>query len=259
MIFAERGEELRKSAGQNGLSMVFAAGKRPSVDDVVRLLASPDMAGAAAHVSYRPPDDADGWLELLVSGLTFDLSGLRPGKPTAMPPHAHNFGLGPEQGKAGLEAIGLVPGRHIASGFAMIPVVQAMTTLAAHIALPLGAEAVCWHPAASWMEPQYFSRVTLNWLSGGAFPALGLTAVGPSPEGGVHSEGLAFFAGQELQVDGRADEPVAETAKLAVRFIDYIVNNGPFRQDLAFDGPGGERLRLESSRFGRLVTIRRGA
>jgi len=138
----------------------------------------------------------------------------------------------------------------------MIPVVQAMLGLAGHIALPLAVEAVCWHPAQSWMEPQYFSRVALGWLSGGPFPALGLTALDHTPEG-VRSHGLAFFAGQELLVRRGAGEGPADTAKLAVRFIDFVIANGPFRRATELQGPEGESLRVVPAAFGKLVTIER--
>ncbi|MCB2064368.1 MAG: hypothetical protein KDE25_13165 [Novosphingobium sp.] len=244
-------------ASQPGLSLLFAKGKRPSVNDVERLLAASEIAGAAAHVSYRPPDDNEGLLELLVSGLTFDLCGLAPAEGLALLEPAHRFGLEAGGHDGELEAITLLPGHHLSGGAAMIPVVQAMLGLAGHIALPLAVEAVCWHPARTWMEPQYFSRVALGWLSGGPFPALGLTAL-EHTSGGVSSEGLAFFAGQELSVLRREGESPADTAKLAVRFIDYIVANGPFRREIEFEGPDGENLRVTTSDFGKLAVVGRG-
>jgi hypothetical protein len=166
------------------------------------------------------------------------------------------FGLSERDFGEELEAITLLPGIHLTGGHAMIPVVQAMLGLAGHVALPLDVVAVCWHPAQSWMEPQYFSRVALGWLSGGPFPALGLTALAHTVDG-VRSEGLTFFSGQELLVRRRADESPADTAKLAVRFIDYVVANGPFRRELEFQGPDGELLRVVPGDFGKLATVER--
>jgi len=244
-------------ASQAGLSLLFAKGKRPSADEIERLLEAAEIAGAAAHVSYRPPDDSEGLLELLVSGLTFDLIGLAPALALAPPPCAHRFGLEADCDKGNFEAITLLPGHHLSGGAAAIPVVQAMLGLAGHIALPLAVEAVCWHASRTWMEPQYFSRVALGWLSGGPFPALGLTALEHSSES-VRSEGLAFFAGQELTVMRRDGESPADTAKLAVRFIDYIVANGPFRREIEFEGPDGESLRVGPDSLGKKVIVGRG-
>jgi hypothetical protein len=243
-------------ATQAGLSLLFAEGKRPSADDVERLLDAVEVAGAAAHVSYRPPDDRDGMLELLVSGLTFDLVGLAPGAALPAPPSAHRFGLSEHDLGERLEAITILPGQHLSGGHAMIPVVQAALGLAGHIALPLDARAVCWNPAQSWMDPQYFARVALGWLSGGPFPALGLTALDHTPEG-VLSHGLTFFSGQELLVGRRDGESPADTAKLAVRFIDHVVSNGPFRRAVEFQGADGELLRVVPGEFGKLARVER--
>jgi hypothetical protein len=243
-------------ANQAGLSLLFAKGKRPSADDIARLLESSDIAGAAAHVSYRPPNDREGLLELLVSGLTFDLVGLSPASALSPPPRDHLFGLSDRDLDDDLEAITLLPGLHLSGGHAMIPVVQAMLGLAGHIALPLDVVAVCWHPAGSWMEPQYFSRVALGWLSGGPFPALGLTALAHTADG-VCSEGLTFFSGQELLVGRRGGESPAETAKLAVRFIDHVVASGPFRREVELQGPDGELLRVVPGDYGKQAKVER--
>ncbi len=216
------------------------------------------MAAAAAAVSFRPQDDAEGLIELLVSGLTFDLRGLAPGAAMPVPIERHRYGTISENPEQALEAITLVPAQHIASGFAMIPVVQAMVGLAAHIALPLGAQAVCWHPAATWMEPQYYSRKVLDWFSGGAFPSFGLTALQEN-SAGFRSEGLEFFSGQELQIDSLVGEPKRGVAKLAMRLIERVVCEGPFTSDSAFDGPDGGRFLVVLSDAGRLATIKRRA
>lgn len=251
-----REETLDKIPSQAGLSLLFASGMRPSAGDIERLLASAELAAAATSVSFRPGDDAEGMVELLVSGLTFDLWGLSPAAATPVPPERYRYGTIAEHLKLGLEAITLVPSQHIASGFAMIPIVQAMARLAAHIALPLGAEAVCWHPAETWMEPQYYSRIALNWLSGGPFPALGLTALQENPEG-FRTEGLGFLVGQELQVDGSSGESQRENARLAMRLIDSVVCEGRFTADGMAEGPDGERLQVKIGDSGRLATVRR--
>jgi hypothetical protein len=251
-----KGNSLGMDASQAGLSLLFAKGRRPSADDIERLLEASEVAGAAAHVSYRPPDDREGLLELLVSGLTFDLVGLAGGKALPAPARQHLFGLSGSESFGELEAITLLPGHHLTGGHAMIPVIQAMLGLAGHIALPLDVAAVCWHPSQSWMEPQYFSRVALGWLSGGPFPALGLTALEHTAQG-VQSVGLAFFSGQEILMERREGETPADTAKLAVRFIDYIVANGPFRRELEFSGADGEVLRVVPSDFGKNVKVER--
>jgi len=233
---------------------LFATGKRPSADDIARLLSSSDMDGAAAHISYRPEPD-EGWVELLATGLTFDLTGLAPASAAPMPPIAYHFGVSDGVDPAAFEAITLLPGPHIASRIMMQPVARAMVGLAASIALPLAVEGVCWHSAQSLMEPQYFSRAAMNWLSGGAFPALGLTAIEHNDDGSVTSVGLTHFTGQEIQVESRVGEATADTVKLAVRTIDYMVRHGRLDAPKELEGPEGERLLAEPSQSRRHVWI----
>lgn len=109
------------------------------------------------------------------------------------------------------------------------------------------------------MEPGYFARIALNWLSGGAFPALGLTAVSQTDEGSVVSHGLAYFTGQELVVEPLKNESPADTVKLAVRLIDYFVRYGPIDKPQPLEGPTGERLLAEPVEGGRQVWIWRDA
>lgn len=252
------GGDLEPLQGKAGVSLLFAVGTRPTTSDIERLLTAPAQAGHAARISHRPPDD-HGWLELLASGLTYDMRGLAPGCAAPIPPVGDVYGLPRDIHKFEFEAISLAPGAHIAAGGALLPVVRILMGLAANLALELPITAVCWNPAGSWMEPRYFSRIVVNWLSGGAFPALGLTCLRNRPDGVVESAGLAFFTGQELLVPRRAGEPGPETVKLAGRIIDHLVRYGPLDRSDIFSGPGGEQLRLEPSSDGRRVMAKRSA
>ena len=251
------GEALPEVAG---LSLLFAAGTRPSAADVERLFSAPvaGAGGTVTRISSRRGAQ-EGWLELLASGLTFDLHGLAEGEACPVPPASHYFGLPRLEADLQLEAITLVPGPHIGGGGAMVPVVKAMAVVASELALKLRPRAVCWHPAASWMDPDYFARIIAAWRGGGAFPALGMCAVERKPDGGVESQGLAFFVGHELRVEPRPGEPAAETVKLAVRMIDHLVRHGPIRAREALTGPGGEALLAEPASGGRFVRLWRDA
>jgi hypothetical protein len=245
------GEALPQAAG---LSLLFAAGTRPSASDIERLLS----AKMSARVSslHRM---GEGLLELLASGLTFDLQGLAEGPACPFPPASHFFGLSPKDADPQLEAITLLPGPHLAGGGAMLPVVRAMAVLAGELAVDLQPRAVCWHPAASWMASDYFSRVAAAWQGGGAFPALGLCGVDRKPDGAVETIGLAYFVGHELRVEPGIGESAAETVKLAVRMIDHLTRHGPIRQREVLTGPSGEALFFEPMAGGRFVRMWRDA
>lgn len=249
---------LKSAPGASGLSLLFAIGTRPTASDIERLLTLADQSGQGARISHRPPDD-HGWLELLASGLTYDVGGLAPGSAAPTPPVGQVFGVPSDIEKFEFEPISLKPGAHIASGGAQLPVVRVLLGLVANLALELPVTAVCWNPAGVWMEPKYFNRIVLAWLSGGLFPALGLTRLCAGPDGVVESAGLAFFTGQELSVNPGAGEREPETVRLAVRIVDFLVRQGPLDRPASFTGLTGEALLLEPSPDGGRVVVARGA
>ena len=252
------GGDLEPLRSMAGMTLLFAAGSRPTAREVERVLADPLVSGRGAQVGHRPRDD-QGWLELLASGLTFDLRGLAPAGPAANPAVAHVYGLPPDIEKFVFEAALLVPGAHIAAGGALLPVVRTLVGLAAGLALELPVAAVCWNPASVWMEPRYFSRIALNWLAGGAFPALGLTGLRVRPEGDMESEGLAYFIGQEVHLRLGAGVPKAEATKIAVRVIDHLMRHGPLDRPEGFAGPKDQPLTIAPSPDGRRVLVERPA
>ncbi|MET0589488.1 MAG: hypothetical protein ABWZ75_13290 [Novosphingobium sp.] len=253
-----RGRHLVSERAEGVLSLLYAAGERPTADDVARLLDEPvDGGGQGARISHRP-DESEGWVELLASGLTFDLSGLAPAPAKRPAPSAHVFGLSADVNGPALEAVLLTPGEHTVPGAAMLPIVRVMCGLGARLASLGSVKAICWNPARSWMEPAYFKRIVASWLGGGAFPALGLAALSRTPDGALQSYGLAFFTGQEMRVDALPGEPPAATAKLAIRMMDLIVRQGRVRESFYVPGPDGKLLHAEPSPGGEIVLVRRG-
>lgn len=235
--------------------MLFAAGTRPTADDVERLLtASPAEFGPAAQVGHRPSDDA-GWMELLASGLTYDLRGLAPGGAARLTPAVHVYGLPADIEKFGFEAVLLQPGEHIAAGASLLPIVRNLLGLAAALALELPLTAVCWNPAQTWMDPRYFGRIVVNWLSGGVFPALGLTGLRHVLGGALESSGLTYFIGQEICMPAREGQSGPETMKLAGRLVDHLVRRGPIKTPMTLPGSNGEVLLLEPSADGKHIVI----
>jgi hypothetical protein len=247
-----------------GLTLLFPAGGRPSVENIERLLNSSDdrAEDTATAVRQMVPAQvssrrgrAEGWLEVVASGLTFDVIGLNPGPALPIPAARHFFGLPRDAENFAFEAMAITPGPHLAGAGAMVPVVRIMAVFASALAAELGALAVCFAPAGSWMDVQYFSRIVAGWSAGGVFPALGLTGIERTLDGGVESDGLAYFIGQELRVEARPGEAAADTVKLAARMIDHLVNHGAIAQRDALLGPTGEALLAEPSADGTILRI----
>ena len=292
------------------MSLLFVPGQRPQAAQVAALVAKLAAPGAVAGsaqlasgvnapagasppsplhftISHRPAGDE--WLELLASGMTYELTGLSPGRGNVLPANAHFLGLDPAIESSPLEAIGLHPGPHLAGGEGLLPVVRATAALGAALAALPGVRAVSWHAARSWVGAVYFVHAIDEWLGGGAFPALGLTALVRGDDGSFTSEGLALLIGQEVRVEpglarkasrrpgagrgGRSANPdgnagasagtsgnaggEAASARLALRAIHSLVLSGAVTAPVRLTGPEGEPLRAEPSADQRLVHVRR--
>jgi hypothetical protein len=266
-----KAREIGAEHSGTAVSLLFAAGRRPG-SEAIRQLA--ERQGGFS-VSFDPSVEAEGgggpanevappyaaepiWLELLANGLTFDLSGLAEGAPDRPPPCIHGFALPPQAEPLAMEAVTLRPGPHLAGGHALLPIVRSLAWLAATLAQIDGTEAVAWHAARSWCGRDYFRSGVLSWVEGGVFPGLGLTALATGADGGMQSEGLALFTGQELRIEPEVMQDPAEGAKLGLRMIDWLVASGRIEARQTIVGPDGQPLRVEPSANGRFVRVWRG-
>jgi hypothetical protein len=256
MTLVIEGVVLEPQRLKSGVSLLFASGSRPDADAVARALSTLDESTPGAVISYRPDPD-EGWLELLTSGLTFELHGLCPAEPMTLTMPRYSFGFD-GVALANLESTALVTGPHIFAGRAMVPIVRTITGLAASLALALPVSAICWEPAAIWMAPGYFTRLVVSWLAGGPFPALGLTAIDVDEEGIVRSRGLGFFRGQEIEVSPRIGEPRTDTIKLALRVIDNLIRKGRIERRTQLDSPSDRSIIAEPTADLKLVRVWRG-
>jgi len=197
-----------------GLSLLFAPGARPSLDDLRAGLEACQTEAAIVHA-----DEAHGVADVIVSGLVFELDGLQPApalEASSSPDHTTS--------PADWEAVRMFPGHALSGGLAMAPVSRALLALAAELAGHLPVEAVQWHPARTTIEAAVFSRSVLAWLAGGAFPAPGLVALTQLADGSVVSRGLAHFVGQEVTLRQVSE---AQGVKLAAQIVDRLVREGP--------------------------------
>jgi hypothetical protein len=241
--------------------VLFAPAARPDASSIVALkertegfsVSSP-QAGTHSHFG-----EADGHrLELLANGLVFDLAGLEPGKAAPRSRCEHLVDLEGEAdawARKPFEAITLVPGPHLRGGEAMMPVVRTMCWLGAQLSELPGVKALAWQPAVSCISPSYFRSSITHWLEGGPFPALGLTALKPTPDGGMQSVGMAFFTGQELRIEPELADDCKAATRLAARLVNKLLDESRLERETYFELPNGNRLLLAPSPNGKFVRV----
>ncbi len=129
----------------------------------------------------------------------------------------------------------------------MAPVLRSMAWLAAACTDLAGVEAVVWQAARRWSNPRDFRKGIESWIANGDFPGLLLTSLAPAPDGGLHSEGLALFVGQDLRIEPDLAKDLDAATRLALRLFDYLGERGKIVKTERVAGPAGERLELSPS------------
>lgn len=236
--------------------LLFRSGERPSIDDVRSAVGRAGRLSIIHDLSGEQGRQTSA-VELLRDGMTFDLDCLAPGDGCSIPAINHAYGMGDSRDAETDEAISLKPGPHLVAGSHSIPIVRAMAGIASDLANELeGCVAVIWPPARAIVGRAFFGTAISTWLDGGAFPALGLTSIDDDPEGGMRTNGLAWFTGQEVRLAAELTRDRAAAARLAIRLVNQLVSQGRLTQSEVIIGPDGGRLALEPTKDGCLVRVR---
>ena len=248
-----------------GVLLLFEGGKRPDAQAIRKIVDKLDHVS----ISHDPVENlkieqadasakqrAASWLELLDNGMTYDLVGLAPGAQANFPVINHRKYLPEGFLESTCEAVGLLPGPHISGGFSSLPVVRGLLSLAADLtAAHTPVRAICWPPAANVVGVEFFRTSAEGWKNGGPFPARVLAGFKPMADGGLQSEGLAHFTGQEIRIEPGSvgDYPTAEL--LAARLIQQLAQYGPLTGTEEVTAPDGSQMRLEPSGNGKFVRV----
>ena len=250
----------------HGLYFLFVSGTRPARGAMLAAVDEMEFASVThdpASSPVEPNDPALGrggysgqWLELMTSGLTFDLLGMAPGPGVADPPTVHRLALEEQPLFDEMEAMVLMPGPHLADAANSLPIVRAMLDLGCRIADTLGnVAAMCWSPARAATQTALFCRGIRGWTAGGPFPAVGLTAFAVGENGLLRSEGMAFFVGQELQFQYQIAEDRLAATRLGMRLVHDIVGTGRVDAMREFFSDDGRRYLLTPTPDARTVEV----
>lgn len=137
----------------------------------------------------------------------------------------------------------------------MAPIVRSVAWLAAQLALLPGVRAIVWHPARCWSPAPQFRSLILSWLAGGPFPMFSLAALATGPDGGMVSEGLALFMGQELRLAAGLGGDDAACAKVALRLSHWLIGHGCLTQPEIVTDPEGHHWSLTPDPDHRFVIV----
>ncbi|QQN74131.1 hypothetical protein [Croceicoccus sp. YJ47] len=120
-----------------------------------------------------------------------------------------------------------------------------------------GCLAVGWARARTAMGVGYFRSVAQSWLDGGAFPALGLTALHLDENGVMQSVGVRALTGWEVAVAPAPGMSHAQQAKVATRFIDHIIRDGLSEDESGVEIDGMGKFRVQPRRDYNIVYLLR--
>lgn len=245
-----------------GISLLFASGKRPDSGAIAEFAARcPEVSLTHDPADSHHSDEGEGfggrrWVELLRSGLTFDLIGLAPGEPTPIPEIENCFDFPDREALPACEALHLLHGPHLAGGERSPPVVRGLLALTRDLAHHFEhLQAVAWPQSRSVIGRRYFESTVTAWLDGGAFPALGLTTFAQTDEGALQSLGLEYFIGQELCIEPPLTADKLAATRLGIRLINQLVLMGGVVGDERVVGPDGSNLVLRLSDDRRLIRV----
>lgn len=238
------------------VSLLFTPNRLPHPSEVVALAERDGGFSISQDLrSGDVPEAAGATLELLSAGVTCDLFWPDAESVITIPDCTDAFDLPPDFNGRGTAPLHLFAGHHIAGNEAMMPIAQQLAELAARLCGLAGVEAILWHPAGTWIGPDYFRSIAENWSNGGVFPSRGLVRLEMVADGAIQSRGIAFFTGQELRIERELLDDPTIADKIAFRLIDQLIGAGMLEETRELAGPDGRPLRMTPSSNGRLVRI----
>ena len=225
--------------GELSFGLMFA-GDLPSHADLASSLEKDGgQAGGNIRLLETPANGAAASLIMTCNDIPFELQGML--EPVAADLEDADQYFAVEAGDLGQAKCLRLAAQFTANdGIAPLEIVRNASRIALRLADAAQCIAVSWAPAKSIMGTAYFEKVVSDWLAGGPFPALGLTSLTMDGDKTFHSRGLAPICGQEIVIPAMPGLENAGRARVAIRMIDYMAQNGPIHEDgpVEIDGFG---------------------
>lgn len=201
--------------------------------------------GDDISLSHSPANGTAASLLVTSGDYAFEILGLAQDSTSGTPEPGVRFDLS-EDWRSGTEPVVLAPQSALAEGDEPLAVIRSASRIALALVSAGDCVGIGWAAAGSVMSAAFFDRVVGEWLSGGPFPALGLTAIVMEADEALVSRGLMPICGQEVCVPTGAELAPAQRARVAIRMIDYMAAHGPILEEgeVEIDGFGAFAVAL---------------
>ncbi|WP_147395495.1 hypothetical protein [Altericroceibacterium spongiae] len=229
-------------------SLYFGKGLRPDFNTVRNLFSEKNEVDEC-HLT------ASNKISFVLPGLFLELTGIRPGnmaivpRPLRMPDKFSEFRF------SDVETLSLSMPFEAKQSRLWSSINLTFAKLLSDFTHLPGVEAVQWHPARSLCLPDIFQRSIESWERGKDFLGQELISAAPMADGGIQTEGLWLFAGQEVRIEPELVEPKRGNSELALHLAQYFAHNGPLTKPMRFKSPLSGYLRAEPSSNGRFIRV----
>ena len=239
------------------LLILFPHGTRPTARRVHGQCGTSGFADASGpdltEYEHKVDIAAPTGLGLQRAGLVFDLVGLAPGPPIAVPDMGEEQAMREPILPTRTEASSLRLGPHIVAGKGSLAILREWFGLASGLAETFGATTLCWVPGGVVVPLDRLPHHLHAWDDRGDVPVNLLASFRRTLDGAVQSHGLAFFTGQEFRIE----PPLVRGGEdgLARLIFSHLFYAGEQTVTGELAAPDGTPLRLEPSGNRRFVRV----
>lgn len=195
-------------------------------------------------------------LRAVISGMTFDLVRQNAEEIEQSLADRHLEHVFCEPPVKQLSGIGIALTEHITGAKGNETINRALLQLARYVGQSIKASSIIWRPAQLHIGFDYFAGAIEHYIAGGPFPVLVQIAISETPEGDMRTNGLSYFADQEIRISAPASYAPNEVVKRLVRIAHDIATNGKIKEKTEADGfIAGEKLFITPDENGQTVNI----
>lgn len=187
-------------------------------------------------------------IEIVYGGMTFEVEQFNKNQTQQILGKYCTNTLFSAPAEKGVESIGLWPSNHLASGKHLRSINSALLNIAKMLGQNLSVSQIGWLPANHCLEFGHFVEAVDDYLSGGPTPILLQIAIAKKKDKTLETQGLSYFANQEIRLSYPLEMSESDAIKRLVRVCHDIAVNGNINKEFSTDGlVQGEKLNFKPS------------